>query len=375
MKRNAIVVLALISVLLLTAAAQADDDKRARPPALRIGFSEGYSPLAGFRLSQNFSKMRTYLQNEFGATVTAESAAWSAGMLNQYDIFIIPARYQSATPASATTALRNWVSAGGCLIVLWHPLKKFGSTYPDQVWEGNGLIDNVLNYFGTGMRSTPNGGLDMTSFVGPFNNTPYNVYRVVGNLRTGWVGRTDSGAIPLAWSTSGQMASSYNPNAGSGMLFLIGSVYAFQNAYIDQHENTNFLFNIVHYFNSGNGGGGDPDLYVKKLKGKPTTVTVGQQLKIKARIKNKGGSASTATTVNFYLSPDATYDATDILLGSETVPALNKNKSKKIKKTVIIPSVGAGTYYIIAIVDPGDTVTESDETNNTKVATKVITII
>jgi len=226
------------------------------------------------------------------------------------------------------------------------------------------------------MRSTPNGGLDMTSFVGPFNNTPYNVYRVVGNLRTGWVGRTDSGAIPLAWSTSGQMASSYNPNAGSGMLFLIGSVYAFQNAYIDQHENTNFLFNIVHYFDGGGGGGGgDPDLFVKKLKGKPTTVTVGQQLKIKARIKNKGGSASTATTVNFYLSPDATYDATDILLGSETVPALNKNKSKKIKKTVIIPSVGAGTYYIIAIVDPGDTVTESDETNNTKVATKVITII
>ena len=251
MKRNAIVVLALISVLLLAAAAQADDDKRARPPTLRIGFSEGYSPYTGFRLSQNFSKMRIYLQNEFAAIVTADSAAWSTGMLNQYDIFIIPARYQSATPTSATTALRNWVSAGGCLIVLWHPLKKYGWTYPDQVWEGNGLIDNVLNYFGTGMRSTPNGGLDMTSFVSPFNNTPYNVYTVVGNLRTGWVGRTDSGAMALAWSTSGQMASSYNPNAGSGMLFLIGSVYAFQNAYIDQHENMNFLFNIIHYFNRG----------------------------------------------------------------------------------------------------------------------------
>ena len=106
----------------------------------------------------------------------------------------------------------------------------------------------------------------------------------------------------------------------------------------------NFLFNIIHYFNDngGNGGGGDPDLFVKKLKGKPKTVTVGQQLKIKARIKNKGGSASAATTVNFYLSPDATYDATDILLGSETVPALNKNKSKKVKKVVIIPSVAPG---------------------------------
>ena len=69
------------------------------------------------------------------------------------------------------------------------------------------------------------------------------------------------------------------------------------------------------------------------------------------------------------------YDATDILLCSATVPALNKNKSKKVKKIVIIPSVAPGTYYIIAIVDPGDSVTESDETNNTKVATKVITVI
>ncbi len=371
MKGNAIVVLALIPLLLLASAAQADDDKRTRPTALQIGFSESYAPYAGFTLAQNFSKLKTYLQNEFGATVTSVTGGWSSATLNQFDIFIIPGRFGTYTPSGANTALRSWISNGGCAIVLWYPMHH---SNPDTAWQGKYLHDDVLNFFGMGSRSTQNGGLNITSFIGPFNTTPNNVSLVQGSHKSAWMGRADSGSAYMAWSSSGQAICTYNPNAGSGKLFLIGNVYAFQDSLIDTADNRNFLYNIISYCSSG-GGGGDPDLFVKKLKGKPTTVTVGQQLKIKARIKNKGGSASTATTVNFYLSPDATYDATDILLGSETVPALNKNKSKKIKKTVIIPSVGAGTYYIIAIVDPGDTVTESDETNNTKVATKVITII
>lgn len=113
------------------------------------------------------------------------------------------------------------------------------------------------------------------------------------------------------------------------------------------------------------------DLMVKLTKAAPKTVEAGDQLKLIARVKNKSAVNSTAAYIYFYLSPDKELDATDLLLGSTTVPAINKKKSKKVKKVILVPQiVGAGNYYIIAMLDVND----SNEDNNVKASKKTIKI-
>jgi hypothetical protein len=94
----------------------------------------------------------------------------------------------------------------------------------------------------------------------------------------------------------------------------------------------------------------------------------GDVLSVPVEITNIGGSlAKGAATVRFYLSTDAVFQAdTDILMG-EADAALNlrPSASKTIKGKVTIPS-GAqdANYFILARIDSGPDIDESDETNN-----------
>lgn len=364
----------LASCLLITTFAIAEDDKEAGPPALKIGFSESYNPYPNFTLTGMYSDLKTYLQNEFGATVTAVTGGWSN--LSQYDVFIIPTRYQGTPSQSACVALRNWIQAGGVCIILWYP---YNISDPGDYWYGDSLHNFVLEFFGLGCRASPAGSHDMTTIAAPYNNTPYQINKVSGAWKTGWVLNTSGAGKYLGWSPGGQTVASYNPNAGQGSIFLLGNMYPYQNTRIDQDDNKNFMFNIIHNATGngggGGGGGGKPDLWPKKVKGRPRTVDPGDQFKVLCRVKNKGKADAGATKVYFYLSPDEFYDASDIELGSVDLPALKKKKSKKVKKTFLIPlTTPAGTYYLVVVVDKDDNVDESDETNNEKAYNKTIEV-
>ena len=113
------------------------------------------------------------------------------------------------------------------------------------------------------------------------------------------------------------------------------------------------------------------DLMIKVVKGAPRSLETNEQLKLTARVKNKSGFKSDSCTIKFYLSPDKELDASDLLLGSTEVPALNKRKGKKIKKVVIVPAtLGAGSYYVISEL----VVSDANPDNDIKAGKKVIKV-
>src|SRR5207244_7568286 len=79
----------------------------------------------------------------------------------------------------------------------------------------------------------------------------------------------------------------------------------------------------------------------------------------------------TYVPVRLYWSSDAAWDASDTQLWetSGSTPdfpnsALNSASSKTVTATVTIPSVAAGSYYVLAVVDPTNFHPETNENNN-----------
>lgn len=354
--------------LLIGVVALAQDDKQPAPPAVKIGFNMSYNPT--YTLTGHYSMLKNYLENEFGTTVEAVAGGWSN--LSQYDVFIIPGHYLSSASTADCISLRQWIRQGGVCIVMW---------YIDWAgWHaGSGatLEVNVLIELGTTFKATAATSANMVTVVNPYGNSPYTVNSVFGPEQTGEVAFSRPEGKALGYSDTGQIIAGY-AKADQGYLFVLGNMFAYQDASIDGSDGKELIFNIIHNAagDGGGGGGGDkPDLWPKVVKGRKRTLSVGDNFKMICRVKNKGKAAAAASKVYFYLSPDQTYDASDIEMGSADVPALNKNKSKKVKKTVLIPAtVAPGVYYLVAFADKDDGIDESDETNNEKAFAKQITI-
>jgi hypothetical protein len=84
------------------------------------------------------------------------------------------------------------------------------------------------------------------------------------------------------------------------------------------------------------------------------------------KIENKGNQGSSFTFVDFYLSDDATYDEGDTQLKRSSTGKIKAGRSKVIRLSYNFPKgQNAMDKYIIAVIDPGNLVTETDETNNT----------
>jgi subtilase family serine protease len=109
-----------------------------------------------------------------------------------------------------------------------------------------------------------------------------------------------------------------------------------------------------------------PDLTVSGLTS-PTSAVAGATISAIDTVKNAGGGASGATTTRFYLSANFTFDAADVPLGNRTVPAIDPGVTNAAATSLTIPAQTAtGLYYIIAVTDADNVITETAETNNTR---------
>ncbi len=109
-----------------------------------------------------------------------------------------------------------------------------------------------------------------------------------------------------------------------------------------------------------------PDLIVSALT-VPTTATAGAPIQVSDTTRNQGSGSAIATTTKYYLSTNATFDsATDVYLGSRTVPILLTGISNVGAQTMVAipPGTAAGNYYIIAVADADHEVLEPNEANN-----------
>lgn len=108
-----------------------------------------------------------------------------------------------------------------------------------------------------------------------------------------------------------------------------------------------------------------PDLRVARLA-VPFAVVAGTAVTASDTVQNQGGGPAGASTLRFYLSANASVDASDVVLeGTRAVPALAGGAASAGTTAIVVPAgTAAGTYYVIAQADGSGAVAETSETNN-----------
>lgn len=104
-----------------------------------------------------------------------------------------------------------------------------------------------------------------------------------------------------------------------------------------------------------------------------TATVSGTAVRVEDRARNAGfGTAAGAFDISYFLSTDTTYDATDIFLCKRSIvnlaPGSEAPQSGTTLTNCAVPSVRAGSYYLIAHTDSGNVIIENNESNNTRIA-------
>ena len=101
----------------------------------------------------------------------------------------------------------------------------------------------------------------------------------------------------------------------------------------------------------------------------PADAGAGQVVTMGDTTKNVGAGTAPASTTSYYLSTNVVLDASDVLLGSRSVPSLAAGASHAGSASLTLPAgTATGLYYVLAKADSGDGVSEVSESNNTQYA-------
>ena len=115
-----------------------------------------------------------------------------------------------------------------------------------------------------------------------------------------------------------------------------------------------------------------PDLTVQSLRG-PGSAAAGSSVAVTATVRNIAPVEAAASTTQFYLSSDTLLDGGDVLIGSQGVPPLGAKGRNSGSATLTIPlATPPGAYFILAVSDDTNAVTEAAEGNNLR--TRSITV-
>jgi subtilase family serine protease len=107
-----------------------------------------------------------------------------------------------------------------------------------------------------------------------------------------------------------------------------------------------------------------PDLIVPWMTA-PSSIGAGATISIGDTTRNTGGADAPATTTRIYLSTNGAVDASDVLLGSRSVPALAPGTSSSGTTSVTVPAGTApGLYFVIVKADADGLLAEAQEINN-----------
>lgn len=109
-----------------------------------------------------------------------------------------------------------------------------------------------------------------------------------------------------------------------------------------------------------------PDLVITSV-GSPSAGIPGKSVALNASVKNPGSVSASYFYVAFYLSKDLTIDSRDVSLNKVYVSSLYAGSSKTVSLTTTIPSgTTEGSYYICALADGTNRISEQDESNNAR---------
>lgn len=110
---------------------------------------------------------------------------------------------------------------------------------------------------------------------------------------------------------------------------------------------------------------GRPDLTQTAVTNPPTTVAAGLKFTVTDTAANVGAIASATTATRYYLSRDALRSSDDVAVtGARSVPALAPGAVSTGATLVTVPTLAAGTYYLVACADANAVAVELREDNN-----------
>jgi subtilase family serine protease len=89
-----------------------------------------------------------------------------------------------------------------------------------------------------------------------------------------------------------------------------------------------------------------PDLTMTVVSVTPTSAETGQQVTLTATAKNQGQGHANYVRIFFYLSADATITKGDTPEGYVDIPTLLAGADSTVSKTISIPVMNSGTYYV-----------------------------
>ncbi|MBL8952439.1 MAG: hypothetical protein JNK82_16785, partial [Myxococcaceae bacterium] len=108
-----------------------------------------------------------------------------------------------------------------------------------------------------------------------------------------------------------------------------------------------------------------PDLTIANLSLDPIGYS-GVRYNATAQVANLGGREGANTVVRYFLSTDTMYGG-DWEIGSTaatTFPGATTTTVNTLPNALMPADAGPGNYYVISVVDPGNVVNESNESNN-----------
>ncbi|HEY4799077.1 MAG TPA: CARDB domain-containing protein, partial [Bacteroidia bacterium] len=107
------------------------------------------------------------------------------------------------------------------------------------------------------------------------------------------------------------------------------------------------------------------DLAPISLSCNPNPVPLAGTASVTCQVLNSGNSTAGSSILGIYLSADTIKDASDILLGSDTVASINPSASAFIHSSVTVPlSTPLGNYFLLFLADTANSVAENNKTNN-----------
>jgi subtilase family serine protease len=155
------------------------------------------------------------------------------------------------------------------------------------------------------------------------------------------------------------------PTSIEGGSYYIGAIADYSNSVIESDETNNALAGNQITVTG-------PDLTMTAAKGPESSITGGTITIGNAAGASAGGGSSPGFWVGIYLSSDSVITAADTRIGERYVGGLAPGATNAANTTVTIPRyLASGLYYIGAIADYSNSVTESDETNNAIVGNQI----
>ena len=109
-----------------------------------------------------------------------------------------------------------------------------------------------------------------------------------------------------------------------------------------------------------------PDLIVKSSSINASSLTEGSDFSVNFTIKNQGEGAAAASNVGIYFCESTVFDASTAVFHTDaSMSSLAAGASSSESVSFSLPAaLVTGTYYVFVVANDGDTITESNYTND-----------